>query len=273
MGQDLWLIPLGFAVGVFGTLIGAGGGFVLAPLLLLLYPDDSPAAITSISLAVVFANAFSGSLAYARQGRIDYRSGLLLGAATVPGAIAGALTTYSVPRHLFDVLFGVLLIAASVFLALRPQPRRASPGAPQPHHLKRRLVEADGTTYTWSFDLRLGLGVSLVVGYVSGFLGIGGGILHVPVLAFLLAFPVHIATATSHFILAILAAAGTVVHVAGGAFHTGLHRTVALALGVLLGAPLGALLSERLRGAWILRVLAVALALVGVRVLLQGLGL
>lgn len=109
MGDALWAIPLGFVVGAYGTLIGAGGGFVLMPVLLMLYPRESPELLTSISLAVVFFNAASGSWAYARLRRIDYRSGLLFSAATVPGAIFGALTTGYLPRRLFDGVFGVIL--------------------------------------------------------------------------------------------------------------------------------------------------------------------
>jgi uncharacterized protein len=73
----LALVLLGFGVGVFGTLVGAGGGFILTPMLLVVYPHDSPQTITAISIAVVFFNAGSGSIAYARQHRIDYRSGLV----------------------------------------------------------------------------------------------------------------------------------------------------------------------------------------------------
>jgi uncharacterized membrane protein YfcA len=91
MAQYIWLIPVGFVIGAYGTLIGAGGGFVLVPLLLLLYPEDTPDTITSISLALVFFNALSGSIAYARKKRIDYYSGLLFAAAA--GAVLGALTT------------------------------------------------------------------------------------------------------------------------------------------------------------------------------------
>ena len=67
----LLLVLLGFAVGAFGTLVGAGGGFILAPVLLILYPHDSAQTLSSISIAVVFFNALSGSVAYARQRRID----------------------------------------------------------------------------------------------------------------------------------------------------------------------------------------------------------
>ena len=75
MLERIWLIPVGFIIGTYGTLIGAGGGFVLVPMLILLYPQESPEVITSISLAVVFFNALSGSLAYMRLKRVDYRSG------------------------------------------------------------------------------------------------------------------------------------------------------------------------------------------------------
>ena len=72
----LWLLFLGLVVGAIGTVVGAGGGFLLVPALLLLYPSERPETITSISLAVVFFNALSGSIAYARMKRIDYKSGL-----------------------------------------------------------------------------------------------------------------------------------------------------------------------------------------------------
>jgi uncharacterized membrane protein YfcA len=97
-----WLILLGVAVGLYGTLIGAGGGFVLMPILLLLHPKISPEHLTAISLAVVFFNALAGSESYAMMKRIDYKSGLMFAAATVPGAIIGALSTSYVPRHLFN---------------------------------------------------------------------------------------------------------------------------------------------------------------------------
>ena len=118
MLDRIWLIPVGFIIGTYGTLIGAGGGFVLVPMLILLYPQESPEVITSISLAVVFFNALSGSLAYMRLKRVDYRSGLLFAAATIPGAILGALTTSFIPRPLFDIFLGLMLIAASIFLIL-----------------------------------------------------------------------------------------------------------------------------------------------------------
>ncbi|MBI5092602.1 MAG: sulfite exporter TauE/SafE family protein [Candidatus Hydrogenedentes bacterium] len=267
MTQYLWLVPLGFVVGAYGTLIGAGGGFVLVPVLLILYPRESPEIITSISLAVVFFNALSGSVAYARMRRIDYRSGILFSAASVPGAVLGALLTSHIPRQAFDLVFGALMTLAAIYLLIRPvagNPVLDAGGEPR---FARRVVEANGVTHSFSYNPVTGVVISFGVGFISSLLGIGGGIIHVPALVGLLNFPVHVATATSHFILAAMALTGTAVHIGAGTFTTGFRRTLLLSIGVLLGAQLGAMLSSRMRGTWIIRSLAIVLGLVGVRIL------
>jgi uncharacterized membrane protein YfcA len=272
------LVALGFCAGAFGTLIGAGGGFVLVPLLLLLYPHDPPETLTAISLAVVFFNALSGTAAYARAQRIDYRSALLFSAATVPGAVLGALNTALVPRRTFDLVCGLAILAAAGLVPLARSARsRRSAGpdraVPSRHLTARRLTDARGTVHEYTFDARIGLAASFAVGYVSSFLGIGGGIVHVPFLIAVLHFPVHVATATSHFILAVMSLTGSLAHVFGGSFaHGGAHRTLALAVGVVLGAQLGAHLSEHTAGGRIITLLAAALATLGLRLLFQALG-
>ena len=238
------------------------------PLLLLLHPKASPEQLTAISLAVVFFNALAGSESYAMMRRIDYKSGLMFAAATIPGAIIGALDTSVVPRRLFDGIFGVILLAAAVFLFLRPMVKTHQ-AKHHPHHpnISRHLVSAAGDTFDYNFNPLVGIGISFVVGYASSFLGIGGGIIHVPALIYFLDFPVHIATATSHFILAVMALTGTLVHIWTGNFHEGARQTLSLSIGVLLGAPIGAYLSGRIQGFWIVRSLSLALGLVGIRVL------
>ncbi len=268
--EYFWLIGLGMAVGLFGTLIGAGGGFVLMPILLLLYPRASADELTGISLMVVFFNALAGSEAYAFMGRIDYKSGLIFAAATIPGAVIGALNTAIVSRHLFNGIFGILLLAVAIFLILRPEIKARSELHTHRGHAWRIITTADGERHYYNFNLYVGIGISFLVGYLSSFLGIGGGIIHVPVLIYFLDFPVHIATATSQFVLAIMALAGTAVHIWHGSFHPGVVRhTMSLAIGVLLGAPIGAQLSNRLQGPWIVRSLAMALGLVGIRILVM----
>ena len=88
-----------------------------------------------------------------------------------------------------------------------------------------------------------------------------------PVLSTLLNFPIHIATATSHFTLAVMTLAGSLVHLYQGTLRQGAGRTVAMAVGVMAGAQLGAWLSSRIHGPWIIRALAIALGVVGLRLL------
>jgi hypothetical protein len=261
------LVLLGVGVGAYGTMIGAGGGFVLVPMLLLLYPDDPPELVTSISLAVVFFNALSGTAAYVHQRRVDFVAANAFALATIPGAVAGALVVGYLPRSVFNVVFAVLLLAVSTFLILRPaariRQRRHRRG-----EVSRMLTDRSGDTYAYSYNVITGALLSVGVGFVSSLLGIGGGIVHVPLMVQVLLFPAHIATATSHYVLMVSAFVGTVVHVASGDLEGGYAETAALAVGVLMGAQVGARLSTRVRGTVLIQLLAGALMLVAVRLLL-----
>ncbi len=267
----LLLVALGFAVGAFGTLIGAGGGFILMPILLLSYPQRSANELTAVSLAMICCNATSGSISYGRMKRIDYTSGVLFLVAGIPGAVLGAVTVAYVPRQAFNLVFGLVLIAAGLVIFFR-SPRHAGPSV-STHggtRFRRTLIDADGARHEFAYNLPLGIVLSLFVGFASSLLGIGGGIIHVPAMVHLLNFPVHLATATSHFVLAAMTLAGTIVHLADGSLRAGLAIAVCLAIGAVGGAQLGARLSHRIHGRWIMRALAVALALVGIRVLIAA---
>jgi uncharacterized membrane protein YfcA len=272
--NQLWYIPIGFAVGAYGTLIGAGGGFVLVPLLLLLSPSDPPAAVTAASLVIIAANAASGTAAYARMKRIGYKTGILFALATIPGAVIGSVLTGLIPRRAFGLVFGVVLIAAAAFLIARQFGKRGPGETPKPaagRGVVETVVDREGNAYPLSYDVRLGMGLSLLIGLFSSMIGIGGGIIHVPVLAYLLGFPLHVATATSHFILAFTAAAGAATHVADGTFPTDLLRLAYLAAGVVPGAQLGALLSRKVSAPWIMVGLSAAMGLVGIRLIIMAL--
>jgi uncharacterized membrane protein YfcA len=225
--------------------------------------------VTAISLAVVFANACSGSLSYARLRRIDYRTGLVLAAATVPGAVVGAIVVALIPRRIFDIIMGAALILVSVFLLLRPQGSR-SLWINSRFALSRVLTDAQGKTYRYRFNLGLATFFSVGIGFLSSLLGIGGGIIQVPLLTSFLGFPAHIATATAQFALLFTAATGTVTHIVQGVYQPFVRLTLELAVGVVAGAQAGAALSRRVRASSIIRLLAVALGLVGVRLLFSA---
>lgn len=268
----LLLALLGLAVGTFGTLVGAGGGFILTPVLLVVYPTLTPAQITSISLLVVFFNALSGSLAYARMRRIDYRSGLRFAAAGIPGSILGALAVHLVATRAFDLIMAVVLaVLAATVIRLRPHAERS---APRGATTARELTDAHGEVYRYRVPLARGTIYSVGVGFLSSFLGIGGGVMHVPLMAGALGFPTHVATATSHFVLVWMSGTASATHLIGGTLTVGhgLRRAVALSVGALPGAQLGARLSRRFTGPTIRKLLGVALLGLAVRLLIAALG-
>ena len=298
------LAPLGFVVGLYGTLIGAGGGFLLVPALLLLMPDVDPAAVTSMSLAVVFFNSYSGTLSYVRMRRIDYFAATLLVLAGLPGAVFGPVLAHQIPRAGFEPIFGVVLLAAGVWLAWRPlgdvlgaaaeagrvarvessTPQRESSSTQRESSSTQRESRgavrwglADSTPATLPqaatgsarpngyFNTGLAALAGAYIGLLSSVLGIGGGVIQVPFMVRALRFPPHVATATSQLVLAVLALVATLSHLRLGAFHEGVDRTMYLAVGVMMGAPIGALISTRVQGSMIVRLLALALCVAGFR--------
>ncbi len=267
------LLLLGFLVGTFGTLIGAGGGFLLVPVLLITHKNMQPNTVTAISIAVVAANAISGSVAYARSGRIDYKAGLLFAAFTLPGSIAGVFLVNYIPRHAFNIVFGVLLLVLAAFLFIKhretdsAEPKKLKQGRGFRRH---KLTDYSGETFSYSYNQTIGIVISILVGFISPLLGIGGGIIHVPAMVQWLQFPVYIATATSHFILAIMSTVSVVVHIFQGSYNDAqvLKILAGLCIGVIPGAQLGAYISHRVETTLIIRVLAICLALVGLRILM-----
>jgi uncharacterized protein len=268
MLEYLMFAGIGIIIGAYGTLIGAGGGFILMPILLILFPERSAEMLTSISLAVVFFNAASGSYSYIKMKRLDYKAAFIFALATIPGAVLGALSTAYINRIIFNYVFFALLTIMGVYLFIKPV-RVLNPNKQHPSsHTKSVITDAEGITHTYSYNMKIGIFISIGVGYLSSLLGIGGGIIHVPAMVNLLDFPVHIATATSHTVLAIMALAGTIVHILQGSFDKQSYFiTIAVAIGAIIGAQAGARLSNKVHGKWIIRGLAIALIIVAVRIL------
>jgi uncharacterized protein len=258
------LIVLGVTVGTYGTLIGAGGGILLVPALLLLYPHEPANAIASISLAVVFFNTVSGTVAYGHMHRIDYRAGVLFAAAATPGGVLGAYTASWLSRQMFDLLFGMLILSLAAFIFTRPTPKHRTLRVGR-YDTTHTLTDFKGNSYSYSFSNRRGVLFCFAIGFLSSMLGMGGGAFYVPVMVYILHFPLLIATATSQLLLMVISPILSTAHVIAGSFAHGLVRTLFLGLGVIGGAQLGAYLSQHLTGVVISRVLAGGLVLIGIR--------
>lgn len=279
------LVLLGWFAGTYGTIIGAGGGFIMVPALLIVFSLSSQQA-SALSLTVMVAAAISGNVAYARQRRIDYRAALPLAIASLPGAWLGAVVSSFLAGRVFSIAFALLLASISAYLLINPE-RRArggdetsdddSPELPTAPpslwqrlgwgRVRRQLVTSEGQSYSFEYDGRIGFLASPCIGFISGVFGIGGGLIFVPILVQLLRFPVHVATATSFFILMITAAGGAFSHALLG--HVPWDFAIPMAIGLIAGGQTGAYISKRLRGTWIVRGGAVGLGIVALRLLLR----
>lgn len=263
-GIHLLNLAIGIFIGCYGTLVGAGGGFLLVPYFLLFLKMPHEMAVGT-SLAIVSANAMSGALGYVFRRIIDYRAGVVFAISTVPGAVLGAYLIQYVSGPIFMRGFGVFLLGMSAYLFFR-KPRKEGHG--EVHrgrfYAQRRLVTDQGVE-CYSYNELIGATSSVFVGMFSSLLGIGGGVIHVPLMTEVLRFPVHVAVATSHFILAWTALAGAISHGVEG--HLRLEVIATAGFGAILGAQLGVRLSHKLKGSALIRYLSAGMLLVALRLI------
>ena len=246
-------IILGFAVGTFGTLVGIGGGVILVPIFLLIM-HWTPQHAIGTSLAIVFFNALSGSIAYIKQKRVYYDAAIRFSLATLPGAVAGSYLAMYFTGRTFHIVFGILLM----LIALLMYSRQA----------KKNDQNEEFDKNTFKYNRILGVILSACIGFLSSILGIGGGVIHVPAMIFLLSFPTHIATATSHLVLAISSFFGVAAHLF---LHNVLIKEALLiGGGAVAGAQFGAFLSIKAKSRLILTLLSLALFCLGLRLIFNA---
>ncbi|MEK9658348.1 MAG: sulfite exporter TauE/SafE family protein [Chloroflexota bacterium] len=268
MGVEL--SPAGFAVavlaagciGVVGAMAGVGGGFLLVPVLLYLFPDWAPASITSVSLTAVLMNALLSARVYARQGLLDRRTALVLASTAVPAAVGGAAVTVHAPREAFELAFGVLMLVVAGLFAWRALSEVAD-AVLKSGTANRDFSDNTGHHYRYLVNERLAATVSPIAGFTSAFFGIGGGVLQMPILVLGLRVPVRVAVATAHSVLVATTATAMVVLAVAGhlldAWPLALAAGAASMTGGFMGTRLAALVSPR-TVLWLLTAALVAAA-------------
>ena len=260
-GTSLLFILTGMATGVVGAMLGLGGGVFLVPLLTLVFGVPIRTAIAA-SLLSVIATASASSTVNLEKGLVNLRLGLALEVATTLGGLAGGLAaSFLTTRQLF-LLFGATLGLMGIAMALRSGRRNVIADlSVETGRLGGRLQEGD-TTYVYRVR-RLGVayGSSLAAGAISGLLGVGGGIVKVPILNTFCGVPIRVAAATSAFMIGATAAASAFVYYGRG--HVDLPLAAAVAVGALPGSLLGARLSHRVEAQSLKVFMAVILVAVG----------
>lgn len=266
MPIELLLTFSGLLAGAFGAMLGLGGGILIVPILTLGFGVPLPSAVGT-SLICVIATSTGAAAINVRAGRADVRLGIVLAAGTVLGAVIGGILAGILPERVLAGLFAALL-AYTAATMLRGLLRRRADGSD-------RLADpmaADGTAAPAyrTHRLPLAIGGSVLAGNVSGLLGVGGGIVTVPLLHLVMGAPLRVAVATSNFMIGITAAAGAYAYLFRGDVDTRLAAPVVL--GVAAGAALGAILATRLHTRVLSAVFVLVVGYVAVQMALRAIG-
>ena len=263
---------LGLGTGTFGVMVGIGGGVVLVPMLLFFF-HMQPAAAAGTSLGLTAVNGLVGFQAYNKLGLVDKRSGVLFALAGVPGAVVAPFVVAAIAGGVFKIAFGLLVLGLVVQMLVRPNAGKKAPDSRGQDVAKtgdqRRITAKNGTEYRYSFNERLAVLFNVVVGFVSSITGTGGGFMRTPVMVSVFNFPVKVAVATSVFVLAVTSLIGFGVNAVLG--HVEWYPAFLwTAPGLLVGSQIGARIAARMKAKWILRILLVALVIIGVRLIYDG---
>lgn len=241
--SPLLLALAGGLTGLVGAMLGLGGGVFLVPLLTLVLGVPIRAAVAA-SLISVIATASASSTVHLEKGLVNMRLGLALEVATTLGGLAGGLAASLLTTRQLFLLFGATLGVMGVVMALRSGRRNVIADLTvDPGRLGGRLLEGE-TSYVYRVRrLPVAYGSSLLAGAISGLLGLGGGIVKVPILNTFCGVPIRVASSTSAFMIGVTAAASAFVYYGRG--DVNLPLTAAIALGALPGSLLGARLSHQ----------------------------
>lgn len=261
--------------GLIGSLVGLGGGVVVVPVLTLLLGVDVHFAIGASIVAIIGTSSGAAST-YVKDQFTNLRVGMFLELATTTGAITGAALAVYANSALLETIFGVVLLASLIPTVLRIG--EEIPKNPSLAGLSKRLgltgsyQEPDGTMVSYNATRpKTGLLGMAVAGILSGLLGIGGGAFKVLSMDLAMKLPMKVSTTTSNFMIGVTAAASAGIYFARGDVNPLIIAPVAL--GILVGAVLGAKLLVRARNPTIRLVFALVLAIAALEMILAAYGI
>lgn len=266
MIQGLMIFVVSFAVGVLGSMLGIGGGVLLIPLLTGLFDVPIKTAIGASIVSVIATSSAAGTV-YVGRGLAHTRLSMVLEIATTTGALLGGITAILISPRLLDFAFAALLVYVAFTL------RRISihEGTNVPTGLldTNYIDPFTGQTMTYGVrNLPQGLGASFLAGNVSGLLGIGGGIIKVPIMNLVMGVPLRAAIATSNFMIGITAATSAIVYYRHGYLDP--QIAIPTSLGVLIGAQAGTRIGGRLQNHRLKQVFQLLLFVFAVQMIYQA---
>ena len=266
----LIIFGAGTVAGALGVALGLGGGIFLVPFLTLVlgFPLKSAAAI---SLATVIATSSAVTAQRAGNQLINLRVGMVLEAATTLGSLLGGITAQLVAESMLQRLFGIVAIGVAAVVLGRVNKRNVILDATvDPGRLGGRFYEEEsGGIVSYRVKrLPLALFASFVAGNVSSLLGIGGGIIKVPVLNAWCGMPLRAAAATSALMIGVTATGGAIIYYGRGDLQPLLAAPAVL--GVQVGSWAGARLAYGASVKWLKVLMAALLVIVAVLMFLRS---
>ncbi len=245
----LLMLGAGAVAGAFGSLLGLGGGILIVPLLTLGFGLPLREAV-GVSLICVIMTSSAAAGVYLERHVANMRLGMTLELFTAFGALVGGSIAFLLSDQLLSFLFAALLLYVAATMArgrgaeleIEPEPDPHAVTLPEPGARQTAFARLSGEGYRVH---SLGFGVigATGAGISSALLGIGGGVIKVPLMHLAMGVPLRIATATSNMMIGITAAASAVIYI----IHGGIDPYVAgpTAIGVFIGATAGSRLGHR----------------------------
>ena len=257
----------GLAAGTFGALFGLGGGVLMVPLLVVALDVPMHNAVAT-SLIAVIATSSSATPRNVLERMANLRLVVTLEVLTVAGAIAGGFVAGTLPARALMILFAVTILALSVVMARGAEPPPPPAELPDVGFLSRLhgsyFDSALGREVRYGMRrLPLAMGVSGVAGVLSGLLGIGGGIVQVPILSLYCGIPMKVAAATSNAMIGVTAMASVFAYFGRGEILPVV--TAASVLGIVSGSWTGRWLSARVHPIALRRWFALVMALIALQ--------
>ena len=259
-----------FLAGLIGSLTGLGGGVIIIPLLTLVLGVDIHYAIGA-SIISVIATSSGSAAAYVREGITNVRIGMFLEIATTVSAVIGAVVTVFIDPNYIAIIFGSILLLSSAMMIRKKVDRsdndtsgrlaiffKLNGSYPTETGIKKYAVHNVGGGFFMMF----------IAGIVSGLLGIGSGALKVIAMDNIMRIPFKVSTTTSNFMMGVTAAASAVVYLHRGQIDPGIAMPVAV--GVLLGATIGAKILMRVKADRLKVVFAAVVTFLALQMIYNG---
>lgn len=262
----LYYVLIGAAAGTLGSMVGLGGGIIMVPALAILLGVDIKNAISASLISLVATSVMSVSV-FAKKHLVHFKLGLILVSTTIVGSFGGSYIGVYLEPKILMLLFGCLMVLAALMLLKNLRvPLRDSTQDPIEKKTEEGLLDIVGTIRSEdsgeieTFRVRrvpLNIILSTFAGCISGLLGVGGGIIQVPMMHLIGGVPIKVASATSSFMIGFTGLAGAVVYFIYDRFD--LVMTSALIIGIIGGSFLGSKIAMRVGSKYLIIILLIVL--------------